>query len=192
MKLDIIRNELLLTGLTDTDISFCNLSGRDTGSVYYNPQRPEHSLRIVVSDPQIIEALSDYGVNLTEKVSDQDGGASSYSFKVKAYPRMSMNRITGVEEQMPRVLLKDPTTESVRLESASFNLIDDALYRKNVIDISIAFHVYEAQPYHRMTAALDELKLVCKSYDELVSASNVSAEYANGYFPDSNEEVPFK
>ena len=183
MKVEVIRNEIIIRELTVNDIPFCNIQGRDTGSIYYNPQRPEHSLRVSVEDPSVVEFLDGVGVPLREHVT-ADGKIESWSFKVKVYPRIGQNRITGEEEQLPKILIKDPGCDNVRLPYESFNLIDSAVYHNNVIDISIAFHMYEAKPYNRMTAALDELKLVANSYDELISQSAVNEEYRNGYLDD--------
>ena len=64
MKVNFVRNEILLSEVSSEDIMFCNIAGRDTGSIYYNPKNPEHSIRIMFKDQAVIDSLNERGVPL--------------------------------------------------------------------------------------------------------------------------------
>ena len=187
MKLDVVGNELILSGLTvkenTTDISFCNIAGKDTGSMYYNPNRPEHSLRIVVSDPSIAEGLTAAGVPMKEFVDSNNPDISKYSFKIKLYPRLGENKATGEQEQLPKILFKDPSTPSERLEYVSFNLVDYAVFLRYVESMDIAFHVFENN-FGSLTAALDEMKVTVTDLDTLMAKYQERNSQRRGYLGD--------
>ena len=187
MKLNFAGDEILLSELTDIDISFCNLAGKNTNSIFGSPENPEHSMKIVVTDPEIIEKLRSAGLTLTEKVLGD--GKSSYTFKLKCKPRMRFNKITETSVVVPRITVKDPTGVSVVLGQDDFNLVDYAVYKKNVIDICIAFHTFIAQPWNKVSTAIDEVRLVVNDFDQL--SNDAITNHPESYFPDADEPLPW-
>lgn len=188
MNVELIRDEVILKNLTRDDILFCNISGADTGSVFFKPKKPEHSIKIKITEPEIVEMLQSRNVNVVEKL-DDDKHILYWQFKIVVRPRITQNKVTGNDEQFPKILIKDSSTPSVRLSEEAFRLIDKAVYRDNIVEMSIAFHAFLATTFNRWTTSLDELKLVAKSYDELTMVADESPS-GSGYLGD-DEDVPF-
>ena len=191
MKVNFVRNEILLSEVSSEDIMFCNIAGRDTGSIYYNPKNPEHSLRIMFKDQAVIDSLNERGVPVKTTVNENNPQEVSGSLKLNVYPDKVINKITEQEETSPKIVVKDTTGENLRLTEEMFRLVDTAVYRKMTIDICIAFHSYISKKYNRPTTRLDEMKVTIMSFSDLYQASEGQSS-ANGYFPDEEEEaVPF-
>lgn len=188
MKLNFAGDEILLSELTDMDISFCNLAGNNTNSIFGNPDKPEHSMKVVVKDPEIVEKLRSIGLTLTEKVTGD--GDPSFTVKLKCRPRTRFNKITETNVVVPRITVKDPSCDSIILGIDDFKLVDSAVFNKNVIDICIAFHVFLAQPWNKLTTAIDEVKLVVKDFEQL--SSDAAINRPESYFPDGDEPLPWK
>lgn len=158
MKVVETKNAFVLEGIEKKDIRFSNLAGRMTGSEYDNPDKPQHVFIVWLNDPNLAEYFkAEQGLKVKEierEVKDENGDVTGtalfYSLRFKAYPKMRPNRITGREEQYPKVIMKT-TNEAARLQSGSFGLVDSA----NVKNIDIRYHLYT---YKKDTiAVIDEL-----------------------------------
>ena len=161
MKFNERRGNLYLEDIEAKDIRFANLAGRLTGSIYDDPNRPKREYTIWLEDEEMANKMRDYNfivkeVNELDRVMrghnedrkrevEQDrklqkelSEITRYSMKLKAYPKIRVNRKTGKEEQYPKVIL-ETTGSKVRLEAGTFGLGDSA----HVETIDIKFHPWQ-------------------------------------------------
>lgn len=189
MKLTERQSGLFLEEIKKDDIRFANLGGRLTGSRYDDPNKPKHEYVVWIDDPVILDKFKDMNVTISERV-DEESGESRYSVRFKAYPRVSVSRLTGKEEQRPKVLLKTGDN-AVRLAKESFGLVDSAFVK----EVYIRFHLYqydERKP--DCIAAIDELWCVVDEKAGFVDDSYLEEKlgyYEEDSAPGEGEEVPF-
>ena len=165
--------EYYFTGLKREDIKFTNMEGRLTGSVYDNPNKPQHSIDIWL-DGDSAAILPGSGANVRVKVIEHDGITEEKSYiKLNAYPKMRQDKFTGAEVQYPKFVLRCGDNR-VSLTKESFREIDTAHYRDNIEKVDIAFHLYEA--YGRQVTCIDEVWLTIKD-EGLRSAGGSSINY---------------
>ena len=194
MKFTERRNGLYLEEIKRTDIRFANLGGRLTGSRYDDPNKPKHEYVVWIDDPKILDKFKERNVTISERImEDEDNPGNTYSrssVRFKAYPKKSINRMNGKEEQRPKVFLKTGEN-AVRLEKESFGLVDSAYVK----DIYIRFHLYqydERKP--DAIAAIDELWCIVDENAGFVDDTYLEEKL--GYFEEDNavpegEEIPF-
>lgn len=193
MKLTERHSGLFLEEIKREDIRFANLGGRLTGSKYDDPNRPKHEYVVWIDDPVILDKFREMNVTISERVSvDEDTGkdTSRFSVRFKAYPKMAVNRLTGKEEQRPKVLLKTGDN-AVRLLKESFGLVDSAYVK----EVYIRFHLYQYDDRKPdCIAAIDELWCVVDEKAGFVDDSYLEEKlgyYEEDSAPGEGEEVPF-
>lgn len=189
MKLTERHSGLFLEEIKREDIRFANLGGRLTGSRYDDPNKPKHEYVVWIDDPVILDKFKEMNVTISEKV-DEESGESRFSVRFKAYPKMGMNRLTGKEEQRPKVLLKTGDN-AVRLLKESFGLVDSAYVK----EVYIRFHLYQYDDRKPdCIAAIDELWCVVDEKAGFVDDSYLEEKlgyYEEDSAPAEGEEVPF-
>ncbi len=180
MKFTERSNGLYLEDITSRDVRFANLAGRMTGSIYDDPQRPQH-VYVVWIDEDLVDIFKGLGIKVKEK-EDEETGKLSYSVQFKAYPKMRLNRKNGKEEQTPKVMLRT-TENTVRLEAGSFGVADAA----HVGSVDIRFHPWqwdERRP--DCVAVIDELWI---TVDE--GAGEADESYLDEKYGYEDEPLPF-
>ena len=141
-----------LEGITQQDLKYRNLAGRhNENNKFDDPNRPQHVLVVWIDDQEIVDAMKDAGFNVKEDEDTyNDLGMRNY-IQFKAYPKMRMNRITGKDEQYPKVMMT--TSKSKRqLPKEEFGYFDGAHVEK----IDISFHAYEWEK-GKFVASLDQV-----------------------------------
>lgn len=178
-----------LEGIQRTDIKYRNLAGRATNSKYSDPSNPQHVFVVWIDDEEIVEALKEVGFNVREDEDTFNDLGMRHYLQFKAYPKMRMNRVTGQDEQVPKVVMITGGTNR-QLMKSEFGFVDGAHVEK----IDIAFHDYEYEK-GKHVAALDQLWC---SVDETAGGQNDTYfEEKYGHLrdlePDEEEgEVPFR
>ena len=190
MKFTERSRGMYLEGIQQIDIKFSNLAGRHTNSQYSDPNKPQHVFVVWIDDKEIVQQLKDIGFNIREDDDTyNDLGTRSY-LQFKAYPKMKANRITGEEEQTPKVVMIT-SKSSRRLSKEEFGLVDGAHVEK----IDIAFHAWEYEKGKSPVAALDELWC---TVDESAGGQNddnyFEEKYGHlkDYEPENEAEIPFE
>lgn len=180
MKFTERSNGYYLEDITETEIRFANLAGRPTKSIYDDPNNPKHVYVLWIYDKEVATSLANMNINVKE-ITDEKNGSVKYSVQLKAYPKMRLNRKTGQNEQVPKVMLR--TLEStVRLSAKSFGLVDGS----HVSTCDIRFHPWqydERKP--DCVAVIDELWVSIDEGAGEVDETYLSEKY--GY----EEELPF-
>lgn len=188
MKLVQRSSGLYLEGIQQKDIRFANLAGRMTGSPYDDPKNPKHVYVLWVDDPEIVQVLREQHVNVTEKPDVDDPKIIRHSVQLKAYPKMRVNRNTGKEEQSPKVMLRT-TQNTVRLEAASFGLVDSAHVES--VDIRLHTWQYDQRKPDRV-AVIDELWLTVDEGAGEADESYLDEKYGYSEPVPGEDEVPFQ
>lgn len=183
MKLTERSSGFYLEGITKDDVRFANLAGRMTGSIYDDPNRPKHVYVLWIEDKDIVDILKSHHANVSEKPKADNPDEVRYSFQLKAYPKERINRETGKEEQIPKVMLRT-TGSTVRLEKGSFGLVDSA----HVDTVDIRFHFWKYSDVKPdCVAVIDEIWV---TVDEGAGESDES--YLDEKYGYEEEEVPFR
>ena len=181
------KNGLYLEDITEKDIWVSNLAGRLTNSPYDDPNNPKHVLVLWIEDEEIREKLRELGVRVNEREDKEHPEIKRYSATFKAYPKMRVNRITGKEEQTPKVMLRT-TVKTVRLEAASFGLVDAAHLES--IDIKFRLWQYDQRKPDRV-AVIEEIWATVDEGAHEPDESYLEDKY--GYSDGSGEEeLPFE
>lgn len=189
MKFTERARGMYLEGITQTDVKFSNLAGRHTKSQYSDPNKPQHVFVVWIDDEEIVDALKGVGFNVREDEDTFNDLGTRHYLQFKAYPKMRMNRVTGEEEQSPKVVMITSGT-SARLNKEGFGFIDGAHINK----IDISFHAWEYEKGKAPVAVLDELWC---SVDESAGGQNDNYfEEKYGHLKDfepsdEGDEVPF-
>lgn len=194
------RHGLFLEEIEQQDIRFANLAGRPpkVPSPYDDPNKPKHVYVVWLKDPDIIQKFRDLHVRVYETV-DEYTGETLYSVRFKAYPKMRFNKLTGKEEQYPRVMLKS-SMSTVRLPLEQFNQADSAY----VSSVDIKFHAWQYDQYKQdAVLSIDEIWITLDEtageYDSSYLAEKhgyedelVEGEVAPGVVVNAAEELPFE
>lgn len=184
------RNYLYLEEIEQRDIRFANLAGRPpkNPSPYDDPNKPKHVYVVWLRDPDIVQKFRDLHVSVGETV-DEYTGETLYSVRFKAYPKMKFNRLTGKEEQYPRVILKS-SMSTVRLPLEQFNQADSAY----VSSVDIRFHTWqwnETKP--DSIASIDEIWITLDETAGEYDSSYLAEKhgYEDNLVEGEEEEAPF-
>ena len=222
MKLTERSNGLYLEDISANDVRFANLAGRLTGSIYEDPNRPKHVYVLWIDDPEIVDILRGYNLNVKEvneldrvmRGSNEDrkreveqdkrlqkelAEITRYSLELKAYPKKRTNRKTGKEEQYPKVMLRT-TGSTVRLDDGSFGIVDSAHIQ--MVDIRLHAWQYDNRK-ESCVAVIDELWCtVDEGAGEVddsflddkygYSESEEADEVASQFDEEEEAEVPFE
>lgn len=168
---------LYLEDITKDNIRFLNLAGRMTGSVYDDPDRPSHVLVFWITDEECLAALSELGVRI-KQITNEETNEVRYSAQFKAYPKMRINRVTGKEEQYPKVMMKT-TANTVRLAAGAFGLVDSS----HISEMSIRFHLWQYDSRKPdVVAVLDEIWVLADEGAGEIDEGYLDEKY--GYEPE--------
>ena len=128
-----------LEGIREIDLKYRNLAGRyNPNNRYDQEDRPQHVLVVWIDDEDIVKALKEAGFNVKEDEDEYHELGKRHYLQFKAYPKMKMNRITGKDEQAPKVVTITSNNKRV-LSAAEFGYVDGA----HIDRIDISFHDYE-------------------------------------------------
>lgn len=188
MQFTTRRNGNYLTGIDATDFGYKNLGGRLQRNQGPN-DKPSHYVDIKITDDEALEFFKKEQVKISERQDYNNPDEMVKIVKFKAYPKTRFDTRTGKDEQVPKVVLRNPETgDVVQLDAEDFDEFD----RSTVTNVSIRFHIF-ASEYHGMhyIPVIDELWA-----DDEFGPSNDEDDYLAGQYgvktAQEEEEVPFK
>ena len=187
MQITERRTGLYLTDITTKDFGYKNLGGR-LQSNQGAGDKPSHYVDIKLRDPDVVRFFKKEQVKVTERQDYDNPDEMVFYVKFKAYPKTRFNGITGRDEVVPRIVLRDPDSEvTTQLEIEAFGEFD----RSVVDNVNIKFHIFKSE-YHGVhyIPVIDELWA-----DQVFGPENDDDDYIASLYkssPSSEEEVPFK
>lgn len=204
---------LFIEDIRSEDVRYSNLAGRLTGSIYEDPNKPQHVYILWLKSPELVDIFRQLGVNVKEtneydrimnstsesesvkkrreelmsnpKLAKEAQETVEYSVRFKTYPKMRARRNGNGEEQYPKIMLKTET-DTVPLEAASFGLADSSAV--SMVSADMRFHLFEYDPRKPRIAVLDELWITVNETAGEKDSSYLAEKY--GYIEE--DQVPFE